>query len=173
MMNMISTRTASVLVGLALLASCATPTPYQAMDGRYGYDESRIEGNRYLVSFNGNSSTPRETVEGYLLFRAAELTLENGFDYFVAVEQDIESTSTFRTTSPPVCGYYRYGFYRFPYYAYGYPWGYASTTRETKRYEAIAFIVLFKGEKPADDPNAYDARDVLKNLSPSIIRPAA
>jgi len=59
------------------LTACATPTPYQpnirgqAASG--GYSEVRIEPDRFRVNFAGNSLTSRETVEGYLLFRAAEL----------------------------------------------------------------------------------------------------
>ena len=78
------TRFFVVLAALAL-AACATATPYQpaARNGDYGYVERKIEDNRYTIQFNGNSITERETVESYLLFRAAELTLQHGFDYFV------------------------------------------------------------------------------------------
>ena len=68
------------------LAACATPTPYQAAeDGRQGYAQTQIETNRFRVSFRGNSLTDRETTENYLLYRAAELTLESGYDYFTVV----------------------------------------------------------------------------------------
>ena len=118
----------------------------------------------------GPEPTPRTTVENYLLLRAAELTLDRGFDYFVIVEQETEATSRLQTISPPVYGYYPYGFRRrFPYYVYGYPWAYDITTREIKRYEAIAFIVMYQGEKPSDDPQAYDARDVVSNLRPGVV----
>lgn len=53
-------RIALVLSTLLLLAACGTATPYQpALDG-YGFKEQKIEGNRYRVSFSGNSLTPRE-----------------------------------------------------------------------------------------------------------------
>ena len=87
-----SKRSAAFAVGLALaagLAACATPTPYQpnipgqAASG--GFSEMRLEQNRFRVNFQGNTLTSRETVEGYLLFRAAELTVQNGFDGFSIV----------------------------------------------------------------------------------------
>lgn len=42
--------------------------------------------------------------------------------------------------------------------------------RETTRYEASAEIFLGRGTKP-DDPSAFDARDVIANLSDDIVRP--
>ncbi|MAN66927.1 MAG: hypothetical protein CME91_09805 [Hyphomonadaceae bacterium] len=153
-----------------VLGACATSTPYAPMDGRYGYAEQRIETNRYRVAFHGNSSTSRETVEAFLLYRAAELTLENGFDYFLVVERDTDVTRTYTSTGPDrsVYGYYRQGYHRFPYYAYGYPWSYDATVREHRRFEANAYIQMHKGEKPKGDIRAFDARDVIKNLRPGV-----
>jgi len=153
-----------------ILGACATSTPYAPMDGRYGYAEQRIETNRYSVVFHGNSSTSRETVEAFLLYRAAELTLENGFDYFLVVERDTDVTRTYTSTGPDrsVYGYYRQGYHRFPYYAYGYPWSYDSTVRERRRFEANAYILMRKGEKPKGDVRAFDARDVIENLRPRV-----
>ncbi len=48
----------------------------------FGYSEERLDQNKFRVTFRGNSLTPRETVEDYLLYRAAELTLQNGFTHF-------------------------------------------------------------------------------------------
>src|SRR5689334_3716661 len=88
-----SAAAAVALILAAGLAACATPTPYQprapgssgASSG--GYAESRIEGDRWRVSFTGNTLTSRETVESYLLYRAAELTLQQGFDGFTIVDR--------------------------------------------------------------------------------------
>lgn len=162
----------SVIVLAALvLSGCETTTVYGPMNGRYGYGEQRIETNRYRVTFRGNSSTPRETVEAFLLYRAAELTLENRYDYFIVVEQatDAESTWYGSGSPPPVYGYYPYARYRFPYYAYGYPWGYNATYRESRSYEAHAYIMMRRGNRPPGDTNAYDARQVLSNLEPVIL----
>lgn len=164
------TKTLFGAVLAASLAACATPTPYGPIDGRYGYSDQRVEADRYRIAFSGNASTPRETVETFLLYRAAELTLENGYDYFLVVEQDTDATRTYTTSGhhPYVYGYYPYGYRRFPYYAYGYPWAYDTTIREKRRFEAHAFILLRNGEKPEDEPSAYDARDVAGNLSPAV-----
>jgi hypothetical protein len=85
---------AVTVVLAALLASCATPTPYQpnipGQSASGGYSDVRIEPNRWRVSFAGNSLTSRETVEGYLLFRAAELTIQQGYDWFSIVDRDTQ-----------------------------------------------------------------------------------
>lgn len=165
---------------LGLLAACTTATPYgpASQGGGYGFSDQRIEENRFRITFRGNSSTSRETVENSLLYRAAELTVDQGYDYFVVVENDTEATSSFRGSSYPAF-YGRYGFgypfhrpfYGFPYYAYGFGWGYPYDTyvREIRRYSAVTFVTMHRGAKPDDNPNAFTARDVLVNLRPLVL----
>ena len=43
--------------------------------------------------------------------------------------------------------------------------------REVTRYEANAEIVMGRGIAP-DDRTAFDAREVVANLGPTIVRPA-
>ncbi len=161
------------IIGL-VLSACATETPYgPRVDNRgYGYSEQSIESNRYRVTFRGNSSTSRETVENYLLYRAAELTLQKGYDYFIVVEDDTEKTTRYSASGYPGPFYYGRG-RAFPYYGYGYRWGpgfYDYEVRESNRYTAIAYIVMAKGEKPRKAA-AYNAQDVSDNLRRFVIRP--
>ncbi len=72
----------------AALASCATPTEYgPAGANGYGYREQRIESDRYIVSFAGNAATNPDEVGDAALRRAAELTLQEGFDWFEVVSR--------------------------------------------------------------------------------------
>jgi hypothetical protein len=169
-----------LLGGLTVLAACATPTPYQpAIGTRWGYEENQIESNRFRVSFGGNSLTERETVETYLLYRAAELTVENGFDHFQVVTRGLEEESRFVGGGDPFYSHYR----GFPvHYAFFHPrWGWRAhhdpfwddvNYREVTRYEASAEIIFGQGPKP-DHPGAFDARDVMTNLGDQIMRPEA
>ncbi len=163
-----------------LLAACATATPYGPAEraGGYGFSDQRIEENRYRITFRGNSLTGRETVENSLLFRAAELTVERGFDYFIMVENETEANKSYRSSAPAFYGRYGYGYpfhrpyYAFPYYAYGFGWGYPYSdysAREVTRYSAVAFVAMYRGEKPADNPQAFNARDVMDNLGPVVL----
>jgi hypothetical protein len=181
------------------LGACATATPYQPLrpgaTASGGYSERQVEQNRWMVSFSGNSLTERRTVETYLLYRSAELTLQQGYDWFSIVERE-----TNRDTRVQPSGFYdpfyynRWGFGGYwgpswrlygPRYfggAWG-PWGpwggwgpmYPSAFdyREITRYEATAEIFMGRGPKPADDRRAFNAREVVDRLGPSILRPEA
>lgn len=167
-----------VLAGIAvLLSACATATPYQAATSEpYGFQEQRIESNRVRITFRGNSLTDRDTVETYLLYRAAEVTLESGKDYFVVADRDTEAHTRLMGVGPT---YPRFGFDYF-YYSpargwapwYDPFWDEPLSYREITRYEAVAEIAMFNGPKPADNPNAFDAREVQANLQSRIVRPA-
>lgn len=87
-------RAAVILLGL-FVAGCVAPTPYMAADPATGagYSEQAIEGNRYEVRFIGNSATPPEVVRRYMLFRAAELTLQTGNDWFRIVRRGRDNLS--------------------------------------------------------------------------------
>ena len=157
-----------------MLVACASETPYgpRQEGSGYGFSEQPIESNRYRITFRGNSLTSRETVENYLLYRAAELTLQKGYDYFVVVEDDTERTTTYRATGYRDPFFY-YGRGRpFPYYGYGYRFGPGFNDvdiRESRRYTAIAYILMYKGQKP-NDRAAYDAQSVQDNLRGFIQR---
>ena len=169
-------RTVLLALAVGLLAACATQTPYQAAgpgSEGYGYHEQTIEPNRVRISFRGNSLTDRETVENYLLYRAAELTLAQGKDYFVIADRDTERHSRLQGDPFP---HSHFGYWYFsPHHGWG-PWhdpfwDDPIDYREITRYEAYAEITMFNGHKPADNPNAFDAREVQANLQGHIVRP--
>ena len=161
----------------ALLAACATQTPYQAASpqDRYGYSETQIEPNRVRITFSGNTLTDRSTVETYMLYRAAETTVQHGYDYFIVANRDTEGRSTLESVGPyrpmfPVWFYSRrhgWGLWNDPF------WNEPQDYREVTRYRAEAEIAMYHGQKPADNAAAYDARDVQHNLEGHIVRPTA
>ena len=183
----------AALAGLAFLGACATATPYQAAsDNQWGYANQQIETDRWQVSFAGNSLTDRQTVETYLLYRAAELTRQEGYDYFRVVQRETEEN---RRVVPMsfgprpyyshfACDYRFYGrhgrlsrFHHPAFYGYRHRYGFYDPFwdgpydyREITRYEASSEIRMGKGPKP-DDPAYFDAQDVLNNLGNQILRP--
>lgn len=153
---------------LMALAACTRPTLYApAVDG-LGYANAPIEADRYRVSFAGNSLTTRDTVEAYLLYRAAEVTLSSGHDWFRVADRNTAADTSYRAYSTGFGGWGPF------LYGPGFAPGFVDTTiiRPITRYGAYANILVFKGEKPADDPQAYDARSVIETLGPRIVRPA-
>jgi hypothetical protein len=193
-MSKTSAALATALLLATGLAACETATPYQpAVRGAAhsgGYSETRIEPDRWRVNFYGNSMTSRETVEGYLLFRAAELTLQNGDDWFAIVDRQTDAKSrTYVNPDPlyhpwygPGFGYWRPS-WRFRGRGFGWrswdPWfgdpffADRIDVQTIQNFEASAEIITHKGPKPANDPRAFDAHAVVENLRPKIQYPAA
>jgi hypothetical protein len=137
-------------------ACASTATPYQpaATKDGYGYSETQIESNRTRLSFSGNPSTELSTVKKYVLFRAAEATLQHSYDYFVIMDRGVETQSEYRVAGPvrPRLG--------------------GGTLEQSgAAYEQVVDVTMFKGAKPSILPNAYDAREVVNHLEGEIERP--
>jgi hypothetical protein len=149
-----------------------------------GYTDQRIEDNRYRVTFAGNTMTSRETVETYLLYRAAELTEARGFDWFVMADRNTERKSRTSIDRPFSAGPYGYWGPSWRYRGRGFGWRVWDPfwddpfwdrqidVTTVDRYEASAEIVMGHGPKPADNRRAFDARQVLANLGPRIQTPS-
>jgi hypothetical protein len=155
------------------LAACVTPTPYQpAPPDGFGYSETRLDKNKFRVTFRGNSLTKRETVEDYLLYRAAELTLQNGFSHFLIIGRDTEAKTSYRywIDSYGGRGWFYHGFpgwYRDPWHR---PWG-AYDVQPVTTYTATAEIILVKGPVQDGEARAFDAQQVLVQVGPRVVRP--
>lgn len=179
--------TAAAIAALGVgLAACETATPYEpAPPGQdhtgYGYRDYKVDNTHWRVTFAGNSLTSRETVEKYLLYRAAELTVQQGYDWFEAADRHTERNTRFIGTDP---FYAAYGWGWAPYWGYGGPWGWrrwdpwfggpfwADTVdiQQVSRYEATAEILMGKDPAPSGE-RVFNAREVVANLGPSIARP--
>ena len=183
-------------VALALLASAAgcttTPTPYQPYRAETGggvhggYSEQRIAPDRYRVRFHGNELTSRDRVEGYLLYRSAELTVQSDYDSFVIVDRHTEhDVQTYVRPDPFYRPWYgnSYGYWR-PHWRYHVPgdgwvpwhpeygdpfWSDRVDMTRVESFEAEAEILLRKG--PPTEERGFDARRILGDLGPTIVLP--
>lgn len=194
----------ALIASAAVLTACATATPYQPAanaDARNGFSEIQIESDRARISFDGNSLTDRETVETYLLYRAAELTKQKGYDYFLLTERETDKKTRIRPTGfvDPYYGYFDYSYFH-PRYGWSSPYYYRPfhrrsafgpsrfgfhdpfysrwggfgndfDYREITRYKASAEVKFGRGAKPAERDNAFSAQEVLDNLADKIIYP--
>jgi hypothetical protein len=158
-------------VGLMGLVGCTHPTPYQpaSADNGEGYTTQRIEQNRFRISFKGNSVTSRQTVDTYMLYRSAEVTLENGADYFVIANKDVDKNTAYEHYGDDLAWGWGGGWgWR---HGWGGPgWSGPDYSRPINSYEAIADIMTFRGRKPPNNPYAYDAREVMNAIGPTIMR---
>ena len=198
-------RTGLVCATAIILTACATATPYQPASepGAFdGFSQQMIENDRARISFAGNSLTDRDTVENYLLYRAAETALERGFDWFELQERDTEAKTRVRVTPGPFSAYDPYFGYSFFRPRFGWSRGYRYShfrgfhsrrgfgyrgfydpfydpffddvdVREITKYRATAEVRFGSGGQPADDDRVFDAREVIDNLAPTIKLPDA
>jgi hypothetical protein len=142
----LAVRRSLLLCGLAALVSACTPSLYQPLILDDGYAGSRVNADTFSVMFQGNKYTPRGTAEAYALYRAAEVTLESGFDHFAVIGGNSRAL-------------------------YGASLASFKATESGKDADPLVVVLFkaFKGEKPAGAA-VYSARDVLQELGPSIER---
>ena len=183
--------TAAVVLALGgSLAACATATPYQpAPAGKrsgYGFSDYKVDNDHFRVTFTGNSVTSRETVEKYLLYRAAELTLQQGADWFDTTDRKTDKSTSYYADTGPYYGWpygAGYGWGWRPYWRYYGAWGWSGwdpwygsgwnnhfDVHEVTQYEASAEIVIGRGSPPSGH-RVFNAHEVVANLGPSIVRP--
>jgi hypothetical protein len=140
---------ASLFAALATPA-LADPTPYQAAAvsaSHIGYSEANIDAHHVRVSFSGNAETSRDAVEGFVLYRAAEITLLRGYDYFLVVDRNVETYTELAPIGPPM------------------PPIAPRRYREINRYQASIDVVMRDGERPPAATNAFDPLEVRENLT--------
>jgi hypothetical protein len=82
----------SLVAGLALSACPAQPTVYQPAAGpsAVGYSEYRIEPGRYRITFRGGPGAPAGYVTDLAIRRAADLALQDGYDWFRVSDRLLE-----------------------------------------------------------------------------------
>ena len=156
----------ALIMALAL-AACATAGglyhPASSARGS-GYSEQKLETNRYRVTFTGGPSTPAGIVQDYALLRAAELTLNMGYEWFTVVGRSTVNQGDgygprFSGMFGPPCGIYgcRSALYG----------GFWYDDFDDNRLSASLDIVMGKGPK-ASDPATYDAKDVANTIRSSM-----
>jgi len=161
----------AALVGVCLLiAGCTQPTFYRPASNGFGYAEKQIADDRYQVVFAGNHNTRRETAHQFVLFRAAELAHQQGYDY-VAVNGQSQRIERFgdlfdRPTQRVDLGLEEDGGRS----------GFGSSNDEDRirssveRYQAILDVSFYNDEEsiPEEAREIYTTEQVLEEVGPSI-----
>jgi len=86
-----------IVIGILI---CTCSTPYQPKGALGGYSSYQLSDNTYKVVFKGNQHTKAETVFDYLERRCAEITVENGFEYFIVFEDSSYVDKTVFSNEP-------------------------------------------------------------------------
>ena len=147
-------RSTALLLAAILMTACATGPEYQPRipGSLVGYTDLQLAPNRYRVAFSGSYVSGRDDVEMYLLRRAAEVTLQSGYKYFVFQTRDTHPQTDYYG------GAYPYSF-QYPYYPH---WG---DTWTGTTYSSQAEIMLLSDDEAAKSPDFVDARRVLLSLN--------
>jgi hypothetical protein len=144
---------------LALAACTSGPTRYiPALDNDdMGYRETRIEDTRYRVTFRANPDLKPPQVEDMALRRAAELTVQNGYDWFQVASRYTDVDSGNYTPSGPTIGLG--GFTGSRGGGLGLGLGF-NIGGDSRAYRTTLEILMGRGAKPVS-ADVYDAHQVL------------
>ncbi|WP_312783742.1 CC0125/CC1285 family lipoprotein [Brevundimonas sp.] len=141
------------------LSACASLAPYgpqQSARGQ-GFSEQQIESNRFRVTYNGVGA-PGPVVDR-ALFRAAQLTVDQGYDWFEVTQRWIDgrpdSAGGVRPSVSIGAGGGRYGGYS----ASGVGVGLGFDLSGPQPTSTTLEIVMGRGARP-DRPDVYNARGV-------------
>ncbi len=150
----------SFLLGLTACVT-AVGTEYGPADAKgYGYTQTRLEDDRFRVAFSGDGATPPGVVEDFALRRAAELALDNGYDWFRVIGRDLEGQQRGGVGVGAGLGTGSYGRRGGVNVGVG---GDLGTIGARRFYTARLEILLGKGDAP-DSDDIYDARQVLESI---------
>jgi hypothetical protein len=154
-MEMKRNRIRTVAVSLAMgicLSACLYPYGFRKEAGPpTSHTVTRIGDAAYRMDIQGLASTSRHGVTSHLLKQAASVTLEKGHDYFIVSggevrgENEMQSTPFAGSSPESPSGSLAEG-----------------SARISQRYSGSVLFHIFKGEKPPDNPLAFDARHLAR-----------
>ena len=160
------------LAATTLVAACQTGPAYRERGpgDNVGYTDQRLTENRYRVTFAGGNNVAREEVEDFLLRRAAEVTLENGYSHFVFDARDTNAETYYRNDFGPRTrfglGFGSFGPSPWYYSSFAFDPLYDRDLRPITRFDAYSEIVMLNAAQAANVPGSIDARQVLGSLNP-------
>jgi len=155
-----------LVVMVILLSGCATG--YQRKSWTGGYTDMKLQDDIFKVSFRGNAYCHQERAEDFVLLRSAEVALENGYKYFIIIDEKSRTQTSAYTTPTTAQTYGTASAYGGPGYASG---SYSGTTYYSggqtyilHKPSMVNVIKCFK-EKPADASlMIYDAEQIKTNM---------
>lgn len=154
----------AVALSASALTACASLAPYgpQTGPGGQGFSEQRIESDRYRVTYSGVGA-PGPVADRALL-RAAQLTSQQGYDWFEVTQRYIDgrpdSAGGVRPTVSVGYGSSNYGGWR----TSGTGVGVGLNISGPSPTSTVLEVRLGRGTKP-DRAEVYDADEVERNLA--------
>ena len=135
-----------LVLAVLIMAGCASQPDYrQAKKGGFGYTESKLSDTQYRVHFKAKGSDKGKAMD-YAMLRAAELTLLEGYDWFVTECGVLTCRTSYHPTTQFETGVFVGG-------------------SQQSEIESILSIEIGKGTRPTS-ATSFDAREVRDNLQP-------
>ena len=143
------------------LSSCATSTPttYSPSYGDgHGYSDQRIEQDRFRTRFDAGSDMSMQQARDMALVQAAELTLEEGGDWFIVAAEDVSGNDRNPVQVGASVGR-----------SFGSGGRSGSSVWLGSRIDGnagektVSLEILIRSGDRELGPNSYDARDVIRN----------
>jgi hypothetical protein len=157
------------------LSACAPASPYygpKQPGETVGYTDVQLDQNRYRVTYTGNSATDRETVENFLLMRAAQVTVQSGYTNFLFDTRDTKAKTSYYSNFTGWPGGPGYGWYwhSWDYGFGGPPYDVEAQSRPITRYEAYAEIVMLTAAQATKESRSINAQSIIQHLG-SLVAP--
>lgn len=141
---------------------CCTSYHSQGITG--GYSSIRLAENIFQITFKGNGYTSSQRAADFCLLRSAEIAKENGYLYFIIIEN--QSTERKSTYTSPTTKTYESNIYSKSGTVIGS--GRSTTsggqTYDISRPSANNTIVCFKTKEEANTIALYDVNWVIKSI---------
>lgn len=134
------------LIGGLVVAGCASDEPYREArgGGELGYTDTLEAPARAAVAFQGDADMAPARIYEYALLRAAQVTRDGGYDWFFIVPPQGAEIGAAPLRAGP----------------YGDPTPFFDAGRRAVSLE----IVMGRGQRPPNNPLAFDAREVARDL---------
>lgn len=97
---------AIILLTCFFFIGCSSP--YQPKSALGGYSSTKIDDETYRVEFKGNQHTKTIVVFEHLVRRCAEITVDEGYEYFIVYEDSSYTDKTIFKNEPGIDNYLDY-----------------------------------------------------------------
>ena len=164
----------TVIFASLLVIGCSSQPDYREAEGNgYGYQATKLTDKQYRISFKARGSDQNKAMD-YALLRAAEVTKENGYDWFVVTHRETfvdrerispQSSIGYTNSSNMVtrCGLVSCTTTHYPRSTMSA--GIHIGGSESSDIQTVLEIQLGTGVQP-DSEHSFEAQAVIDNLSP-------
>lgn len=150
-----------MILSAITLSACATsaPTTYAPSYGDgHGYSDQRIEQDRFRTRFDAGSDMSTQQAQDMALVRAAQLTLEEGGDWFIVASRDVSGNDRNPVQVGASVGHsFGSGGYS------GRSVGLGIRIDGNAGEKTVSLEILIRSGEREIGPRSYDAREIIRN----------